>query len=640
MASPTPRAPESRLSRLSSATVPGLVGIAVVLLACLALSLKAAHHYLVPNLGRQVRLQDLSGQIRHLDEVLTMSARMAASTGDLRWEDRYWTYEPQLGAAIEELIALSPQVFAETLGEDTDEANQQLVAMEEQSFELLRAGDAEGAREVLFSPAYETQKQLYAAGWARAEAILAQAVHADSRALLDELTALAALSGAAALLLVIGVVRLNRARHRLREQASRERLEAAEAGARAKGEFLANMSHEIRTPMTAILGYAELLGDLHQSPEERANCVHIIRRNGKHLLAIIDDILDLSKIEAGAMAVERAPTSSLQVMQEVLSLMQVRAGERGIGLRAEYHLPLPRQIESDSTRLRQVLLNLVGNAIKFTPEGEVVVSLSYDGQSLAFAVRDTGVGMDDEQLVHLFQPFSQVGGSASRRFGGTGLGLVISRRMAHMLGGEIEVQSAPGRGSTFTLRLEAGTCAPDQLVEERRELETVRTVAPVSEPVRAAKLVGRILLAEDGLDNQRLVGLHLRRAGAEVTIAENGRLAVEAVLAAQARGEAFDLVLMDMQMPEMDGYAATRSLRRAGLDLPIVALTAHAMPGDRERCLAAGCVDHLTKPIDRDRLLATCAELMARPPLPAQPSAAKPAPGPAAQPGPRPGERA
>ncbi len=597
--------------------MPGLVGLCLLLLATSGLSVLTARDYLANHQGRQMRLQALSGTIRHLDEVLTMSARMGAASGDPFWEQRYGEHEPELDAAIQELIALAPPGYAVDLGKDTDEANQQLVAMELRAFELLREGDAEGATKLLFSPEYQRQKDLYAAGWARAEAALGRAVEAESERLAGRLTILLILAGSAAGLLIAGVLQLERTRRSARELAARERVEAAESAARAKSEFLANMSHEIRTPMTAILGYAELLGDSHRSPEEQAAWVQVIRRNGKHLLAVLNDILDLSKVEAGAMSAQLQPTSVVQIVHEVLSLMQVRARERGIGLRAEYELPLPQNLTTDGTRLRQILLNLVGNAIKFTSEGEVLVALSCPGNQLRFEVRDTGVGLDSGQIERLFCPFSQVDTSASRRFGGTGLGLAISKRLAVMLGGDIRVTSTPGVGSVFALELPV---APEELADSLhspQDLAAVRVETPLPTPTAPARLDGRILLAEDGRDNQKLITFHLERAGARVTVVENGLLAVRAALEAAADGNSYGLVLMDMQMPEMDGYAATRSLRRAGFRGPIVALTAHAMPGDRERCLAAGCDDHLTKPIDRGRLLATCGGYLTRAALPA-----------------------
>ncbi len=395
----------------------------------------------------------------------------------------------------------------------------------------------------------------------------------------------------------------------------------ADAANRAKSEFLANMSHEIRTPMGAIIGYADLLIDPAQPAEERAQCIQVIRRNGEHLLGLINDILDISKIEAGRMTVEEIETSPVQLAEEVVSLLHMRAAGKGITLRLEHALPLPR-FSSDPLRVRQVLMNIVGNAIKFTDTGGVVLRTSMDvdpapdgRRLLRFQITDTGIGMSPEQLARLFRPFTQADTSMTRRFGGTGLGLMISQRLMGMLGGDIRISSEAGKGTAVTLTLAVRPTG--ELIESA--IAPAPAGPPVSPPAAGATvqkaappLQGRrILLAEDGPDNQRLISFHLRRAGADVTIAENGRHAVDAALRSLLDGAPFGLVLMDMQMPELDGYSATGLLRKKGWTRPIVALTAHAMSGDRERCLRAGCDDYMTKPVDKQALLAMCARWLA-----------------------------
>jgi len=380
---------------------------------------------------------------------------------------------------------------------------------------------------------------------------------------------------------------------------------AAQAAVRSKGEFLANMSHEIRTPMSAIIGYAELLMEPGQTPAQCAEYTQTIRRNGEHLLIIINDVLDLSKIEAGKMRVEHISCSPVQIVEEVVSLMRVRATGRGLQLNTLYHSPLPSTIHSDPTRLRQILMNLCGNAIKFTDSGEVRVELRVvdeDGaKRLEFDIVDTGPGMTAEQIDTLFAPFTQADSSTTRKYGGTGLGLSISSRLATMLHGEIKVKSVAGQGSTFTV-----TLRPDES-DAAWEFGEIPASAPPEEEALSerpqATVTGRILLAEDGRDNQRLIAFHLRRAGAEVSIVENGRLAFEAAMERQRIDAPFDLIVMDMQMPEMDGYEATRLLRKNGYDGAIMALTAHAMSEDRDKCLSAGCDGYDTKPIDRLRLV-------------------------------------
>jgi len=395
--------------------------------------------------------------------------------------------------------------------------------------------------------------------------------------------------------------------------------EAAEAASRSKSEFLANMSHEIRTPMTAILGYLDLIreGCEHTCTygrEALLEHMNTVTRNGEHLMQIISDILDLSKIEAGKFEVQRLRCAPAQILAEIESLMRFRAAGKGLRFVVDWEGPVPEWIETDPTRVRQILVNLVGNAVKFTEVGEVrvigrlleVPSDAATSQSAAieFAVTDTGIGIDADQQRRLFEPFMQVNTASTRQFGGTGLGLSISRRLARMLGGEIVVESEPGRGSTFRVRISAGSLHGVRILsapQARTKLRAVETSLP--EPVAGTTVACRILLAEDGPDNQKLIGLILRKAGAEVTVAENGRVAVTEALAAEQAGRPFDLILMDMQMPELDGYEATRLLRARGYHRPVVALTAHAMAHDREHCLRAGCNEYVSKPVDRRVLI-------------------------------------
>jgi PAS domain S-box-containing protein len=397
-----------------------------------------------------------------------------------------------------------------------------------------------------------------------------------------------------------------------REEALRHAQERAEAANRSKSEFLANMSHEIRTPLTAILGYTDLLREeatAEGATAEQLQSMDTIRRAGEHLLSVINDILDISKIEAGKLEIERVSTTLPTVLLDVESLMRARAQAKGVALENRLNSPVPDRIVSDPTRLRQILMNLVGNAAKFTERGRILVETAVEDQGpcnmLVIAVDDTGPGMSDEQASLLFQPFTQSDSSVTRKHGGTGLGLTICRRLAELMGGTVElVQTAPGRGSRFELRLPL-QAAPDSQPVHRLD---ARTGAPMPPSITSATLDGRrILLAEDGEDNQRLISVLLRAVGAEVTVVPNGRQALEAIEWALAGGPPFDLLLTDMQMPELDGYSLARTLRASGNAMPIVALTAHAMAEDRQRCLDAGCDDYATKPIDRRQLIATCA---------------------------------
>ena len=394
---------------------------------------------------------------------------------------------------------------------------------------------------------------------------------------------------------------------------------AADAANRAKSEFLANMSHEIRTPITAIVGYADTLLDPGQTQSDYFEGIQVIRRNSQHLLGVINEILDLSKIEADKMSVERIACDLPALISDVLSMLGPRAAEKKNELRLTVATPIPKTIESDPVRLKQILVNLLGNAIKFTDGGSVELSCSSDSaaKTVTFAVIDSGIGMTEQQMSQIFRPFTQADGSTTRKFGGTGLGLTISRRLAQLLGGDITVRSTAGAGSTFTAVVSVGSSSSEMV--SSRDAILVRENAARPAPAAAMpQLAGRILLAEDGVDNQRFISAMLKRAGAQVVIAQNGKIAVEL-----ATTQPFDLIFMDMQMPVMDGYEAASKLRRKGCDLPIIALTAHAMADDRSKCINAGCTAYLTKPIDRTKLLETAAQYLksgaARPPVTAPP---------------------
>ena len=392
---------------------------------------------------------------------------------------------------------------------------------------------------------------------------------------------------------------------------------AALESARAKAEFLANMSHEIRTPMTAILGYVRLLSERTISEGEHTEYLATIRRNGEHLLRIINDILDLSKIDAGRMTIECIACSPAEMVNEVASLMRARALEKGIALEVEYRGSIPKHIQADPTRLRQVLLNLVGNAIKFTDVGRVQIGVALhrnpdDTGQMRIDVTDTGCGLSEEAQATLFDAFMQADASTTRTFGGTGLGLAISKRLAHMLGGDITVRSTIDAGSTFTLAVETGPLDRVPMVDNPAEV--------VRQPARSASSMrldvpARVLLVEDAIDNQRLLALHLRDAGATVETAADGITACEMAMGALGAGTPFDIILMDVQMPKLDGYHATARLRGLGYEGAIVALTAHAMEAERRRCLDAGCDDFLSKPVEPSELIRTIARHLGRQPI-------------------------
>ena len=388
------------------------------------------------------------------------------------------------------------------------------------------------------------------------------------------------------------------------EQRNRE-LESARIAAvdatRSKSEFVANMSHEIRTPLGAIIGNAELLaeeGDDLDRPAlnagRRREFAETIHRNGEHLLALVSDVLDLSKIEANGMEISRVPTDVVRVADEVVAMLGGPAADRTLELVVEHDTCLPAMLSVDPVRYRQVLLNLVGNAIKFTPQGSIVIRLFWDEPSerLRTTVTDTGIGMDPKVLGRIFRPFRQADGSTTRRFGGTGLGLSISRQLCRLMGGDLTAQSKAGEGSCFHADFKAGKA-------------TQATETPEAQWVPDGL---RVLLAEDGPDNRRLISHLLGRLGARVETVENGQEAVDRILGG---GSPLDLVLLDMQMPVMDGWEAARRLRNAGSEIPILALTANAMPGDRDACLEAGCDEYLAKPVRRQALEEAIAGVLA-----------------------------
>ncbi|MCB9841620.1 MAG: response regulator [Phycisphaeraceae bacterium] len=390
----------------------------------------------------------------------------------------------------------------------------------------------------------------------------------------------------------------------------------AEAANLAKSEFLANMSHEIRTPMTAILGYADLLTTEGDSDGVvAADALRAIQSNADHLLRLINDILDVSKIEVRQMTVECIDTNPARVVDEVRSLVASQARNKDILVEVVYETPIPSRIRSDPTRLRQILLNIVGNAIKFTHEGCVGIKVGCNPrtQRMKFEITDTGIGISQDEIRTLsrFQPFTQADASTTRKFGGTGLGLCISNALATMMGGGISITSTPGQGSTFAVEISTGDLAgvnmhnPEQVRAILDASASTACDASVDVPGVMPLEGVRVLLAEDGPDNRKLITFYLRRAGAEITACANGLIAVQTIQSTTEQ-TAPHVILMDIQMPELDGYSATRRLRDSGCTLPIIALTAHAMQGDREKCIEAGCDDYLTKPINKIELVDTC----------------------------------
>ncbi|MGH1373414.1 MAG: response regulator [Cellvibrionaceae bacterium] len=384
----------------------------------------------------------------------------------------------------------------------------------------------------------------------------------------------------------------------------RKSKDEAEAANRAKSDFLANMSHEIRTPMNAILGFTEVLKRGYgKNPKESGKYLNTIASSGEHLLGLINDILDLSKVEAGQVEVERIHCPLHHIVHEVIQIMRVKADEKGLYLRYEPKGDLPEHITSDPARVRQILTNLIGNAIKFTESGGVLVETQMsDTNKVLLTVVDTGIGMTAPQADAVFQPFVQADSSITRRFGGTGLGLTISKQFAEALGGGIRVTSKEGQGSRFIASLNPGDVSqvnwltPAQLLEEQQHLEIAEN--------QQWQFDGQpVLVVDDGDENRNLLEVVLGDAGLTIDTAENGQEACDRVAE-----NSYQMILMDVQMPVMDGYTAVKLMRDRGVELPIVALTAHAMKGAEEKCLEAGYSGYMTKPIKIDRLFKLVAD--------------------------------
>ena len=370
---------------------------------------------------------------------------------------------------------------------------------------------------------------------------------------------------------------------------------SAVAADAAKSIFLANMSHEIRTPMNGIMGTTQLALEMASNREQK-QYLEVARDSANSLLGLLNDVLDLSRIEAGKLSINPVPVDPRELVKEAVQMLTVSANAKGLDIREDCDAEVPRLILGDPLRLRQILVNLVGNAVKFTEKGHVDVSVysGSGGRQVCFAVRDTGIGIPPDKQQALFRPFSQADGSITRKYGGSGLGLAISAKLVHLMGGTIRLDSQAGGGTLVEIAV------PCHLPSALLNQSVVR-----DSPCLTAK---RILLAEDNTVNQMVASRLLEKHGHSVFVVSNGKEALEVL-----DHEAFDVVLMDVQMPEMDGYEATAAIRaherNSPHHVPIVAMTAHAMAGDRDHCLAAGMDGYVSKPVQVDELLRAIREV-------------------------------
>lgn len=469
------------------------------------------------------------------------------------------------------------------------------VPLQNQVVDLIAAQDIEQAKTLLAQQAMPLQDEVLAA---LSELMNFQIVAAHDSVLQTRQafeqgrTITIVMSGCAAAIAIylIWLVRNStRQRH--------EYFSQMQAANRAKSTFLAKMSHEMRTPLTAIIGFAETSLDAGQSSDERLAALRIIQHSGNHLLHIINDILDLSKIEAEKLEVDLCECSLFAILNDVHALVHMQAQSKQLAFSINYNFPLPLHIYTDPLRLKQIVINLCGNAVKFTETGAVTIHVSFDGEQkkLAIAVRDSGIGLTSDEQSQLFQDFHQADASVQRKYGGTGLGLALSQKLAAKLGGRIRLNSEKGAGSTFTFEL------PQPVTERKIDFAHNAAQIPAAMPQAPAYAVqnfsGRVLCAEDTPELAELMGVLLRRAGVTSVVVQNGAQAVE-----RAARERFDLILMDIQMPVLDGVSAMIQLKESGCDIPVIAVTANAMKEDREHYRAAGFVDFLVKPINRSEL--------------------------------------
>jgi signal transduction histidine kinase/CheY-like chemotaxis protein len=566
------------------------------------------------DLQRLHELRELRSTILHSGEALSMSAGMAGATGDLLWEERYRANESALREAVERASQLS------------ERAGDQLPVAARDGAEIALGRIDAYSRELSQSPfpaaAYAEMKEKYDKGVRKID----QHLERISQSTLNA----AAAEGLHQGLLLLGLIPaligawiyMLRALHSNHQQFVSHQHHLLEAS-EERDQFLSRMSHSIRSPLTSVLGYTDLLMDTDPPREERDEYLGVIRRNGENVLTILGDLLDLYQLKSRKVAFERIEICPFDILYEVSRFTREQVEERSLEFVTECEGKIPSKIETDLERVRQILVTLVSNAIQFTESGRIRIGIrlvpveNSDRHLLEFKVTDTGRGMTSQQADRAFDAYSGGGKDPRSRTGGTGLGLAIARELARGLGGDLTLESSLGQGTSVTFTIDVGTLERVPLIEAPEGFQPRERGPAPPKPAKSTKpaefelitgLSGRLLLAEDTADVRAFLESVLRKAGLEVETAEDGEVAFEKAIAAWEMGQPFDAVLMDMQMPVLNGFDATAKLRGKGYQGPIIAITSHALKGDRELCIEAGCDAYTTKPIDRQHLLRTIAE--------------------------------